>query len=234
MHPTTANNSRKITHSIPHGPTLIMLYGEPGAGKTITTIYAAEHLHRPLISLSPGNLGSIADFNQFSLDEFLKRVRRWNAILVIEDAHAIFENQPGRVHTQNSFAMICLDLLESHTGVIILTTTRPEVIDISLRLQIVFAIECQLGEDNRRQIWYSLICNSLDNESYEDSKAELLLNENLDDLSGVPLNGKQIRTAFKALVQAAAVRANHRESVEWEDLWEDLKIHLRSHWRLSR
>ncbi len=62
--------------------TVVLLHGAPGLGKTASTICVAEHLHRPVLSISAGDLGATADIVGPNLNSYLKLSQRWNAILV--------------------------------------------------------------------------------------------------------------------------------------------------------
>ena len=213
MHFLSLNhNSRKVTHNIPHGATPILLYGGPGTGKTVTTLYAAEHLRRPLMCLSLSELGPTADDAGSRLNVFSKRAQRWDAIIMIEDVDTIFGRQSMSDPIRKIIAMKCLQVLDNYDGILFLTiTTLPRGIDESLQLRIGLAIEYRdLGEMECAEIWRNIINDSLYNDKTAISDYSLgeycFRQTHRHGLH--PLNGKQIQIVFKVAMQIAQGASN--------------------------
>jgi len=142
--------------------TIILFHGAPGLGKTTPTKYRAEHLHKPLISISAGDLGVTADVIGPNLNSFLKLSQRWNAILALEDADIIFEQRSNNELARNITVMVCLRAIDNYDGVFILTTTRVGAIDEAWQTRVQLAIEYKkLNTEGRRQIWENLLEEAL-------------------------------------------------------------------------
>ena len=104
--------------------TVILLHREPGSGTTLTTRYLAEHLRRPLISFSTGDLGITPEVVDGNFAQYLQRARKWGAVLVMENADVILEARTRSDFVRNSIVMTFQQALDNYTGAIILTTTR--------------------------------------------------------------------------------------------------------------
>ncbi|KAE9374895.1 hypothetical protein N431DRAFT_335948 [Stipitochalara longipes BDJ] len=121
--------------------TVILLHREPGSGKTLTTRYLAEHLRRPLICFSTGDLGITPEVVDGNFAQYLQRARKWGAVLVMENADVILEARTRSDFVRNSIVMTFQQALDNYTGAIILTTTRFDSLDESAEARIQVAIE---------------------------------------------------------------------------------------------
>ena len=205
-------NNGVLTYKSPQKATLILLWGGPGTGKTISTTYAAEYLHRPLITLSSGEIGSTIEVIESNLTNLLTQAQRWNAIMVIEDADSLCERREKGDMKRQSITMMCIRLFESYSGVLILTTTRPEAIDNSLYSRVTLAIQLlPLNRAGRQQI-----CRNMLREDLWTTEKILDPRESLEDLVSlvsdfpVSLNGKQIQNVLEA-----AIRVTHGSYVTY-------------------
>lgn len=68
------------------GGCIFLLHGKPGVGKTLTAEAIAELLHRPLYSVSVGELGTSTDQLEARLKEILEVASSWDAVILIDEA----------------------------------------------------------------------------------------------------------------------------------------------------
>jgi SpoVK/Ycf46/Vps4 family AAA+-type ATPase len=105
------------------GGCLILLKGDPGLGKTLTAQVFAEQNHRPLYELQCSQLGISPPEVEENLRDALLRARRWNAVLLINEADVFVHARGGDI-VQNAIVGIFLRLLENLNGVCFLTTQQ--------------------------------------------------------------------------------------------------------------
>ncbi|TPX21797.1 hypothetical protein DIZ76_015760 [Coccidioides immitis] len=67
------------------GP-IFLLYGPPGVGKTLTAESTADFLRQPLYMACAGDFGTSAENLEDHLSRVLDLVRRWDAILLLDEA----------------------------------------------------------------------------------------------------------------------------------------------------
>ena len=198
IEPMVHFNKDSLVDDAPQEATLILLHGGPGTGKTLSSTYIAEYLRRPLVSLSPEEVGTTTAIIASSLRNLKVQAERWNAIAVIDDLDYIFERRVQANMNHNSVMTMCIHLLESYSGVLILTTTRPGAFDELLLSRVRLAIEFPtLNFENRMLICHDLI--------REDRRFRDLAWEDKNTLSRViskyALNGKQVKNILEASVR---------------------------------
>jgi len=71
--------------------------GPPGVGKTLTAELLAEHLHRALMPVSAGELGTTAEAVEERLPRIFKRASRWNAVLLLDEADVLLEQRSSKI-----------------------------------------------------------------------------------------------------------------------------------------
>lgn len=183
------------------GGCIFLLHGRPGTGKTLTAESIAEVLHRPLYSVSVGELGTDPKSLEASLRSILEMATIWNAVVLIDEADIFLESRHDDSDIdRNAMVGIFLRLLEYHQGILFLTTNRVQTFDRAFHSRISVAIKYpDLTEDDRRHVWENLI---------RASKLELKRPANVppidvDRLAAHEVNGRQIKTAIR-LAQALA------------------------------
>jgi hypothetical protein len=179
---------------------IFLLHGEPGTGKSLTAEAIAEFLHRPLYSVSVGQLGTDVDELEKNLREILDTGGIWNAIILIDEADIFMESRQENDIARNAMVAIFLRLLEYHDGILFLTTNRVKYFDKAFQSRISLALKYKdLDETVRAKIWTNL---------FDASKVDA--NKiNIGELAKVEINGRQIRTSIK-LAQSLA----HSDSEE--------------------
>ncbi|CZR59474.1 uncharacterized protein PAC_09366 [Phialocephala subalpina] len=185
---------------------VFLLYGPPGCGKTMTAESAAETLHRPLYYISGAELGLLDNLNyqSISIEEKLgrifKRIARWEAILLFDEADTFVASRGGRDHDgkRNALTSILLRMLEYQSGIIFLTTNRITDFDKALfsRVHVTLQFE-QLLPSQRRFIWENMTRQTDCDFSESD----------FERLSQIPLDGRTI----KNILRVASLHAKMRE-----------------------
>jgi ATPase family associated with various cellular activities (AAA) len=174
------------------GGCIFLLHGAPGVGKTLTAEAIAELLHRPLYSVSVGELGTNVESLEKNLREILDVAQIWNAVILIDEADIFLEKRTSGDIQRNACVGVLLKLLEYHQGVLFLTTNRVTEFDTAFYSRISVALKYgELTENARGQIWANLLdaagISGMDNE----------------ELAKLDLNGRQIKNTLR-LAQSLA------------------------------
>ena len=131
------------------GGCLILLKGDPGLGKTLTAQVFAEQNHRPLYELQCSQLGISPPEVEENLRDALMRARRWNAVLLINEAD-VFVRARGSDIVQNAIVGVFLRLLENLNGVCFLTTNMGTTIDDAVNSRALVHLEYKYPDANER------------------------------------------------------------------------------------
>ena len=167
------------------GGCIFLLHGEPGVGKTLTAEAVSELLHRPLYSVSVGELGVDIESLEKNLRRILDVAQIWDAVILIDEAD-IFLEKRGNDIVRNSLCAVFLRLLEYHQGVMFLTTNRVKEFDPAFYSRISIALRYgNLQAEAREQVWTNLL-----------AAAGI---DGLDpaELAEVEINGRQIKTIIR-------------------------------------
>jgi len=178
------------------GGCIFLLHGSPGVGKTLTAEAIAEMLHRPLYSVSVGELGTTTTQLESTLSQILEVAAGWNAVVLIDEADIFLEARSENDIIRNAMVGIFLKLLEYHQGVLFLTTNRVKCFDEAFHSRISVALKYDdLDEESRGQVWINLLeAAGID---YKANKVDINV------LRTAPLNGRQIRSVIR-LAQSLA------------------------------
>merc|ERR1711985_89974 len=122
------------------GGCVFLLHGPPGVGKTLTAEATAAHLHRPLYTLTSGEIGTTPSQLEDSLSKVLQLALDFNAVLLIDECDIFLNARDGSDVTRNAMVGIFLRLLEYHKGILFLTTNRIDVFDAAVYSRISVAL----------------------------------------------------------------------------------------------
>lgn len=170
------------------GGCIFLLHGAPGTGKTLTAESIAELLHRPLYSVSVGELGVHPDDLEERLRQILDMAMAWDAVILIDEADIFLEQRTEDDLERNAMVAIFLRLLEYHQGVLFLTTNRVKVFDAAFFSRISVCLNYQdLDTDDRIQVWTNLL-----------QAAKVPFNSTeIGKLADFELNGRQIKNVIR-------------------------------------
>jgi len=197
-----------------------LLHGSPGVGKTLTAESIAEFLHRPLYSVSVGELGTTTDTLEQNLKDILQVAATWNAVVLIDEADIFLEKRTKRDVQRNALVGIFLRLLEYHQGVLFLTTNRVKIFDPAFHSRISIALKYKdLELEERSQVWTNLL------------HAADISNIKPEELAKFDLNGRNIKNCIRlaqalAKSQAVTVTMDHilQTIAAAEQFKEDIKV----------
>src|ERR1019366_6660596 len=96
---------------------------------TLTSEAIADTLHRPLYSVSVGELGVSPEELESKLRKILDLAFQWNAVLLLDEADIFMEARDTNNIERNAMVSIFLRLLEYYSGVMFLTTNRVKSFD---------------------------------------------------------------------------------------------------------
>ena len=135
------------------GGCLILLKGDPGLGKTLTAQVFAEQNHRPLYELQCSQLGISPPEVEENLRQALLRARRWNAVLLINEADVYVRARANDI-VQNAIVGVFLRLLENLSGLCFLTTNKGTTIDDAISSRALVHLDYSYPDpDNRRELF---------------------------------------------------------------------------------
>lgn len=200
------------------GGCIFLLQGPPGVGKTLSCEAVAELLHKPLYSITVGELGITPDTLEKKLLTILEIANSWDAIILIDEADIFLEKRTINDITRNAMVGIFLRLLERHQGILFLTTNRAETLDEAFRSRISVIIQYNnLNQNSRNQIWQNLLRAA--NVKIEDDIINNLSNIKTHD--GKDINGRQIKNAIR---MAQCLAFDKKETVNSMHLEKAIKM----------
>jgi hypothetical protein len=195
---------------------IILLSGSPGVGKTLTAESIAEKMQVPLYTLSAGEIGIMPTTVESEISSALEKCTMWNAILLLDEADVFLEKRELNSLKRNELVSIFLRLLEYYEGMMFLTTNRVSTIDPAFESRIDVSIDYpNLTPELRLQIWENFL--------YRDEDVQAAIGkEDLQPISKLPLNGRQIKSAVKT---AQLLAMSKEEGLKVEHLRKVLRLH---------
>lgn len=170
------------------GGAIFALAGSPGCGKTLTAESISEFLHKPLYSITVGELGTTPDKLEQKLTEILEIAYAWNAIILLDEADIFMEKRAANDLTRNAMVSVFLRLLERYQGIMFLTTNRMDEFDPAFKSRISICIQYNdLNQEARYKVWKNLL---------EASNVKLPAKDVLE-LSHILMNGRQIKSCIR-------------------------------------
>ncbi|KAK3318127.1 P-loop containing nucleoside triphosphate hydrolase protein [Apodospora peruviana] len=135
---------------------VILLWGAPGVGKTLTAESVADLAGKPLFSIGVSDIGTKSKMVEANLERIFALAGRWEAVLLLDEADVFLEARDARgaYMERNSMVSVLLRILEYYDGILILTTNRLKTFDIAVRSRIHIAIHYkELNETDRSEIF---------------------------------------------------------------------------------
>lgn len=189
---------------------IFLLHGSPGVGKTATCESIAELAHRPLISLTSGDLNLNSESVERNLAYFLQLGERYGAMVLLDEADVYLEARRARDIARNGLVSIFLRALEYYRGVLFLTTNRVQTFDAAFTSRIHVALHYRsLSDADRERIWENSF-ERLERDARGKVRVAVAAREyayDSHDVHSLGWNGREIRNAIQTAVALAETAA---------------------------
>ncbi|KLU91841.1 hypothetical protein MAPG_10790 [Magnaporthiopsis poae ATCC 64411] len=191
---------------------ILLLHGPPGVGKTATVEAVADDIQSPVYAILSGDLGSDLAKVEANVGRIFRLVKRWKAILLIDEADVFLEKRSPGDLIRNSFVSALLRTLEYFDGIMFMTTNRFDCIDPAFqsRMHLILAYK-PLDSRARRGLWRFFLQRT---DGYD---AKNWPDETVKGLADLDLNGRQIKNIVRT-ANSLAVADNRRLSTEELDI----------------
>ncbi|ETS82900.1 hypothetical protein PFICI_04776 [Pestalotiopsis fici W106-1] len=198
---------------------IMLLHGPPGTGKTLTAGIVAEIAKMPLYSVTCGDIGTKPEAVEKYLGTVLMLGKRWNCILLLDEADAFLEERSMSDLERNSLVSVFLRTLEYYDGILILTSNRVGTFDEAFTSRIQVALTYgPLTASSRRKIWQNFL--DMVQTDKDDVDMDDLLSHFDELVRGYEMNGRQIRNVFTTARQLAIFK---EETLVWDHLEQALQ-----------
>jgi hypothetical protein len=117
---------------------VILLWGIPGVGKTLTAESVASLVGKPLFSVGVSDIGLEGSKVESNLQKVFDLAGIWEAVLLFDEADVFLEARDttkSDIH-RNTIVSVLLRVLEYYNGILFLTTNRLMSFDIAVQSRI--------------------------------------------------------------------------------------------------
>ncbi|KAI1110746.1 hypothetical protein F5Y14DRAFT_342033 [Nemania sp. NC0429] len=194
----------------------VLLHGPPGVGKTATAEAVAHFYKKPLFPITSSDLGTDLWDVEAKLSEIFRLANLWDCILLLDEAETLLAHRERKDNNlqKSSLVSVFLRTLEYYSGILFLTTNRPDVMDDAVKSRVQVHLQYpRLGLIETLAIFQTNLDRLIDIE-FERSKitGEPALTVQSDGILAFaaahyhrhegnavspPWNGRQIRNAFQ-------------------------------------
>ncbi|KXX79795.1 ATPase family AAA domain-containing protein 3B [Madurella mycetomatis] len=183
---------------------VILLWGLPGVGKTLTAESVALLAGKPLFSVGVSDIGLEGSKVEANLQKVFDLAGLWEAVLLFDEADVFLEARDTHKNDiqRNTIVSVLLRVLEYFSGILILTTNRLKSFDIAVQSRIHIAIEyTDLSEKQRENIFSEFLKQLHAKNLVSDINAVLQWVEEVGKEKD--FNGRQIRNVVSTAMAIA-------------------------------
>ena len=133
---------------LPYGRGIVLLFsGPPGTGKTRLASALANELGHPLIRVKSDQLRESEEAIEPMLEELSRESMVQDALVLFDDCEALFGQRTAKLSA-------LLDFVENFSGVLILATNQPQVLDAAMERRIIHQVDFRSPDKLlREQLW---------------------------------------------------------------------------------
>lgn len=175
---------------------ILLLSGPPGTGKTLMAEAVADRTHRPLFYLQAEDLGINAAVLGANIKKVFEMATEWDAVILLDEADVFMAERHPQDIARNELVSIFLRELEYYRGVIFLTTNLYSTIDSAFRSRVSLHLLFNSLTPEARQLVWRKFLDRLPGKG-KAGEGEDISEEDMKELGGWQLNGREIKTAVK-------------------------------------
>ncbi|KAK5083831.1 hypothetical protein LTR05_006337 [Lithohypha guttulata] len=188
---------------------ILLLHGPPGVGKTLTAETLAEHHHRPLYSVSVGELSNDAAELEQQLIDIFRTAVTWNALLLLDESDVFLQSRSLTSLERNRLVGVFLRQMETFAGVLFLTTNLIHNFDEA----VLNRVHLKLGFHNldkhaRRSVLENLLRKISERQGEVDISKEYV-----DRFIAIQMNGREIKNILTLATDLAAAQSERLSSL---------------------
>jgi len=183
---------------------VVLLWGIPGVGKTLTAESVAMLAGKPLFTVGVSDIGLEGERVETNLQRIFDLAGLWKAVLLFDEADVFLEARDTHATSigQNTIVSVLLRVLEYYEGILMLTTNRLKSLDIAVQSRIHIAVQFKdLTSEQRRKIFLEFLGQLRENELVGDWARIVQWVE--DEGQEKELNGRQIRNLVSTAMSIA-------------------------------
>lgn len=140
---------------------VLLMHGPPGTGKSFCARALAGELGRPLLRVAVGGLRSkyVGESEQ-KLTRLFRQAAQEGAVLLLDEVDALVSTRGDHraAHHDDVLTSTLLTLLDTHDGVVVMTTNRPTALDPALARRIIWHLQVPLPDATARlSIWQAML-----------------------------------------------------------------------------
>ncbi|MFO0574388.1 MAG: ATP-binding protein [Polyangia bacterium] len=209
---------------LPYGRSISVLFaGPPGTGKTMVSALVAKEIGLELFRV---NVSRVVDKYIGETEKNLARIfdeaRRGQVALLFDEADSLFGKRTEVKSSTDRYSNLAINYLlqavESHDGMIILTTNHEKAMDEAFRRRLRFRITVPLpGEAERAMLWRSM----LPKEAHREEEIDWTALAREFDIAGGSIKNAVVRAALRAIATGAPISTDllrHGARLECEEM----------------
>ena len=195
-------------------------FREIHTGKTYTAETVAELSKKPLYRVTCGDVGTEPEVVEKYLGSVLYLGETWDCVVLLDEADVFLEERGLSDLKRNALVSVFLRVFEYYDGILILTSNRVGTFDEAFKSRIQLALHYEsLANWQRRKIWRNFMTRL---KSFGDQDIDFdNVEDRLDDLVKVQLNGREIRNAISNARQLAQYK---RKTMTFNELDHVIKV----------
>lgn len=189
---------------------VILLHGAPGVGKTSTAECVADYTHKPLFSITCGDIGETAKEVEHNLEQNFSLAHRWGCVLLLDEADVFLQARDKEDMRRNSVVSVFLRVLEYYPGILFLTTNKVGHFDEAFKSRIHVSLYYPpLDKQSTMKIWKMNLKRLIDNKKDLEVDCKAIKDyakqhyEALSKMNRATWNGRQIKNAFQTAIALA-------------------------------
>lgn len=192
---------------------IFLLHGRPGVGKTCTAECIAAFTKRPLMVLTPSDIGATPEDVELNLTKMFKRAMSWDTVLLIDEADVFMERRSTSDLLRNSLVAGFLRALENYDGMLFLTTNRVGSFDDAFISRVHIQLYYPEFTDKDREMVWKTFTDKLQRERGDSLRLNIDAKEYIRSaqMRAVEWNGREIRNALQTAVALAEFDAEKDE-----------------------